>query len=155
AATGFVLLIACANVAYVQLARAHTRRKEIALRAALGASRARLVRQLLIESVLLSLFGAGAGLLFAQWGVNLSVSSMPPEVARFISGWDEIALDMRAFLFALAIAVMSGIVSGLLPAIQSSRPDLNESLKEGSRGSSEGRSRQRLRHALLAGQVAL
>ena len=134
AAVMFVLLIACANVANLQFARGAARQKEFAVRTALGAKRWRVVRQLLTESIALSLVGAAAGLALAEWGVELILHYMPADIARYIAGWYEIQLDARAFVFALGLAVLSGIVSGLAPAIQSSRPDLNETLKESGRG---------------------
>jgi putative ABC transport system permease protein len=155
AAVGFVLLIACANVANLQFARGAARQKEFAVRTALGAKRGRVVRQLLTESMVLSLAGAAAGLGLAELGVKLILHYMPADIARYIAGWYEIQLDTRAFAFALGLAVLSGIVSGLGPAIQSSRPDLNETLKESGRGTSAGRSRQRVRSVLVVAELAL
>ena len=155
AAVGFVLLIACANVANLQFARGAARQREFAVRTALGANRWRVVRQLLTESIALSLAGAAVGLALAEWGVELILSYMPADIARYIAGWYEIGLDARAFAFALGLAVLSGIVSGLAPAIQSSRPDLNETLKESGRGTSAGRSRQRVRSVLVVSELAL
>jgi hypothetical protein len=109
----------------------------------------------LTESVLLSLGGAALGWLLGEWGVELILANMPPEVARFIAGWDQIRMDLRAFGFTVLIAVLSGIISGLAPAVASSRPDLNETLKEGARGASAGSARARLRSVLLIGEVAL
>jgi predicted permease len=155
AAVGFVLLIACANVANLQFARATFRAKEIAVRTALGAGRWRIVRLLVVESVLLGLAGAAVGILLAQWDVDMIRSHMPAEIARFVSGWDQIRLDGRALLFTALVAILAGIVSGLAPALHNSKPDLNEALKESVRGSSEGRSRSRLRSVLLTGEIAL
>jgi putative ABC transport system permease protein len=154
-AVGFVLLIACANVANLQFARATRRQREIALRTALGAGRWQLVRQLLIESVLVSLVGAWAGLFLAWWSIRLILAYMPATAARYIAGWDKIGLDSRAFLFALGIAVAAGILAGLVPAIESSRPDMNETLKEGGRGGTSGRTRQRLRSIFVVAEIAL
>ncbi len=154
-AVGFVLLIACANVANLQFARATFRAKEIAVRTALGASRWSVVRLLLTESLLLGIAGAVGGIWLAQWDVEMIQAYMPPEIARFVSGWDQIRIDGRTLLFTVLVAVIAGIISGLAPAIESSRPNLNETLKEGVRGSSIGRSRSRLRGVLLTGEIAL
>src|ERR1039457_5798752 len=154
-ATGFVLLIACANVATVHFARAGGRAKEFAIRLALGASRGRLIRLMLVESVVLAAAGAAGGLLFGDWWGNMMRSHMPPEIAKFIPGWYDIALDLRAFAFTAGIAIVAGIVSGLAPALRASRPDLNEGLKEGSRGASLGLKRNRTRTVLLIGEMAL
>jgi putative ABC transport system permease protein len=155
AAVMFVLLIACANVANLQFARGAARQREFAVRTALGANRWRVVRQLLTESIALSLVGAAAGIALAEWGVELILHYMPADIARYIAGWYEIQVDARAFAFALGLAVLSGIVSGLAPAIQSSKPDLNETLKESGRGTSAGRARQRVRSILVVSELAL
>ena len=153
-AVGFVLLIACANVANLQLARSSGRRKEIAVRVALGAKRARIIRQLLTESVLVSLAGLGLGLLLALWSIALILRGMPHDVARFIGGWYQIQLDARAVAYAFAVAVGAGIIAGLVPALQTSRTDVNEVLKEGSRGATASRARHRLRSVLVVAEVA-
>lgn len=154
-AVGFVLLIACADVANVQFARVTGRHKELAVRTAMGASRSRIVRQLLTESILLSLAGAALGLIFAQWWVYLIVDHMPPEVARFIAGWNTIHLDTGAFLFTLGIAIASGILSGIAPSWLHSQTNIGETLKESGRGASTGPSRHRLRSVLVVGEIAL
>jgi putative ABC transport system permease protein len=154
-AVGFVLLIACADVANVQFARVTGRHKELAVRTAMGASRSRIIRQLLTESVLLSLVGAALGLLIAEWWVSLIVNHMPPDVARFIAGWYTIRLDANAFLFTLAVAVVSGIVSGIAPSWLHSQTNISETLKESGRGTTSGRSRHRLRSVLVVGEIAL
>jgi putative ABC transport system permease protein len=152
---GFVLLIACADVANVQFARVTGRTGEFAVRAAMGGSRWRIVRQLLIESVMLSLAGAAVGLFLAQWDIQMILAHMPPDVARFVAGWKTIRLDTNAFLFALAIAVFSGVISGIAPSLLGSRASIAETLKEGGRGSSVSRARHRLRGALVVAEVAL
>ena len=154
-AVGFLLLIACANVANLQFARATGRMREVAVRTALGASRWRIVRSLLTESVLISVLGAALGLVIAFWGVDVIRSRMPGDVVRFIPGWTLIRVDGRALSFTLGVAVLAGIISGLAPALQSSRPNLNATLREGDRGSSAGRSRRTLRNALVAIETAL
>jgi putative ABC transport system permease protein len=151
----FLLLIAAANVANLQYARAAEREREMALRLALGASRLILIRQLLSESVLLGLFGAAVGLVIAKFGLTQIVSHMPREVAKYIAGWKDISLDVRALAFTICIAVLAGILSGLAPAFRSARTDLNQSLKEGGRSSSAGSARQRMRGVLVVSEVAL
>ncbi len=151
----FVLLIACANVANLQFARATGRLREVAVRTALGASRWRMITQLVTESVLLSLAGAALGLLIGKWGMNLIKGGMPPEIERYILGWKDIQLDGRALAFTLLAAVAAGILSGLAPAWQCSRPNLTDSLKEGGRGSSVGRGGHRLRNILVVSEIAL
>jgi putative ABC transport system permease protein len=154
-AVAFVLLIACANVANVQFARVTGRVGEFAIRTALGGSRWRVVRQLLIESTLLSMAGAVLGLFLAQWDLDMILAHMPPDVAKFVAGWKTIGLDSSAFLFALGVSVASGVLSGVAPALLSSRTDVTGTLKEGGRGSTIGRGRHRLRAALVIGEVTL
>jgi putative ABC transport system permease protein len=151
----FVLLIACVNVANLQFARATGRLREVAVRTALGASRWRVIVQLMTESVLLSLAGAVFGLLIGTWGMGLIKGGMPPEIERYILGWKDIQLDGRTLLFTLAAAVISGMLAGLAPAWQCSRPNLTDALKEGGRGGSTGGARHRLRNILVASEVAL
>ena len=154
-AVSFVLLIACANVANVQFARVTGRVGEFAIRTALGGSRWRVVRQLLIESILLSLAGSVLGLLLAQWDLDMILAHMPADVARFVAGWKTIGLDTNAFLFALVISVLSGVLSGIAPSLLSSRTNVVGTLKEGGRGSTLGRGRHRLRTALVVAEVSL
>ena len=154
-AVGFVLLIACANVANLQLARATGRQKEMALRVAVGATRWQIVRQILVESVLLGFAGASVGVLLAAWELHLILAAMPPEVAKYVGGWDQIRLDPATILFAAGAAVAAGILAGIVPALQSSRVALNETLKEGGRGTTPGRGRHHMRNALVVAQVAI
>jgi putative ABC transport system permease protein len=154
-AVGFVLLIACANVANVQFARVTGRAGEFAVRTALGGSRWRVVRQLLIERILLSLAGAILGLFLAQWDIDMILAHMPPDVAKFVAGWKTIRLDSGAFLFALGVSVVSGVLSGIAPSLLSSQTNVTDTLKEGGRGSTLGRGRHRLRTALVVAEVSL
>jgi putative ABC transport system permease protein len=149
-AVAFVLLIACANVANLLLARSTGRQKEIALRAALGANRWRVIRQLLTESLLLSVIGGGLGLTLSLWLTKLFVSISPPNTPRF----DEIKPDARVLLFTLGLAVLTGLVFGLAPALQASRVDLTGGLKEGGRGSGSSHNK-RLRSVMMVSEIAL
>jgi putative ABC transport system permease protein len=148
---GFVLLIACANVANLMLAQSMARQKEIAIRAALGASRARIVGQLLTESLVLGAIGGALGLGLAVWGMDLLLAAIPVDLPF----WMKFDLDGRVLAFTLGISLATGIVFGVLPALAVSKPDLNEALKEGGRGPSSGRGRHRLRNLLVVSEVAL
>jgi putative ABC transport system permease protein len=154
-AVAFVMLIACANVANLQLARATGRYREMAVRVALGASRWRVIRQLITESVLQSLLAVGLGIVFAYWSLELLRSSFPRDVLKFVPGINLMGLDWPAFLFSFSIALVAGLLAGLMPALHVSRPNLNDSLREGGRGSSAGRRRHLTRSMLVVAEVAL
>ncbi len=154
-AVGFVLLLACVNVANLQLARLSVRAREIALRFAVGASRWRIVAQFLTESVVLSLAGAVAGALFAVWATRTLRGTVPPEVWKFIPGWERLGLNSHVLLFNLAAGMAAGIVSGLAPALFASRTHLEETLREGGRGASSGARRHRTRNIFVAAQIVL
>ena len=150
-ACGFVLLIACANVAHMLLARTSGRQKEIAVRTALGACRSRVIGQLLTESLLLAALGAVAGLLVASWGIQALVALSPAYIPRV----ESVAVDLRVVLFLLAITAITAVIFGLVPAMHVARGNLSDALKEGGRGGSDGVSRHRLRGFLVASEFAL
>ncbi len=149
-AVGLVLAIACANVANLMVVRGESRRHEIALRAAVGASRFQLLRQLLIESLLLAALGGVAGGILATWGHSLFLGLLPPEIPRLA----EVAFDGNVLIFAVLVALATGLLAGFLPAIRTSGADLGAALRAG-RGSGHGRDRGRLRNGLVISEVAL
>ena len=147
----FVLVIASVNVANMSLARTGARQKEMAIRTALGAGRARIVRLLLTESLLLSLFSGVIGLLVAVWGIDLLVALSPADLPRV----KEVSIDLRVLGFTLAVSLLTGILFGILPALRASRPNLNERLKAGGRSATSGTNRQHLRGFLVISEIAL
>ncbi|HWN99833.1 MAG TPA: ABC transporter permease, partial [Blastocatellia bacterium] len=150
-AVGFVLLVACVNVANLLLARAASREKELAVRTSLGASRARLVRQLMLESVPLGLIGGGAGLLLAMWGVDAIVAALPASLPRY----NTIGIDGHVLMFTLAVSLLTISIFGLLPAFQATRSDVREALSDSGRSVTVGRRRSRLRGTLVSCEMAL
>ena len=150
-AVGFVLLIACANVSHMLLARSTARQKETALRSALGAGRWAVMRQFLTESLLLAIFGGGAGLLLAIWGVRVLLALGPADIPRV----DTVGVDSHVLLFALGISLLTGVVFGLAPAWRGTSVNLSDALKEGERGSSDGLAHNRFSGLLVASEFAL
>ena len=154
AAVGFVLLIACANVASLILTRSLARQKEVAVRSALGASRWRLIRQLLTESLLLSIVGGAAGLLIAYWGTPALVAALPQSQLNAMPFLKSVQIDRSILLFSFGLSLLTGLIFGLAPALHSSSQDLNEVLKEGGRNTSAGVG-YRLRSAMVVSEIAL
>ncbi|MCI0487985.1 MAG: ABC transporter permease [Blastocatellia bacterium] len=150
-ATGFILLLACVNVANLQLVRTAARRREIAIRAALGASRLRLVRQLLTESLVLCMLGGGGGVLFSLWGLDM----LRARFSGVLPPLEDVGLDGKVLGFSLALSLFTVLLFGLVPALRTSRPDLHESLKESSRGSVSAWRGRGSRRLLMVSQTAL
>jgi putative ABC transport system permease protein len=151
----FVLLLACVNVANLQLARASGRQKEMAVRIGLGASRWQLVRQLLVESTMLALVGACAGVLLSSWGMGLIRHNLPPFIVAHVPGLKHLEADSRVLWFTLAVALLTGILAGLAPALRFSRSELADALKENTRSASAGAGAGRLRTLLVVSEIAL
>ena len=151
----FVLILACVNVANLQLARAATRQKEIAVRVGLGASRWQLTRQLLVESTLLSLAAAGAGLVLSTWGMGLLRRDIPPFILEHVPGLKNVELDLKVLGFTIGVALLSGIMAGLIPALRFSRCQAGDVLKENTRSATASASAGNLRALLVASEIAL
>jgi putative ABC transport system permease protein len=150
-AVGFVLLVACVNVANLLLARAASREKELAIRASLGASRSRLIRQLMLESVPLGLIGGAAGLILATWGIDLLGSALPATLPRY----NAIGINGNVLLFTLGVSLLTITIFGLLPAFQAAKTDVRDALTDGSRSVTSGRRKSRLRSMLVTAELAL
>jgi putative ABC transport system permease protein len=155
ASVAFVLLIGCANVANLLLARATTRGRELAVRVALGATRGDLIRQMLAESTVVAGIGGAVGALLSLWGVRLMRDSLPAELVRFNPGWTRISIDGHALLFTVGVSLATALIIGLIPALVASRADPQTALKESGRTASGAGGRQRLRNALVVSEVAL
>ncbi len=154
-AVGFVLLIACVNVAILQFARMTSRVKELAVRAALGASRSRVLRQVLVESVALGLGGALVGVWFAVFGLEFMKQGAPPEITRFFPNWHKMGINNAVLAYLMAIGAGAGILAGIVPAFMSSTIAPSDALKNYTRGATAGRSHHRLRSCLVIAQIVL
>ncbi|MCL4176529.1 MAG: ABC transporter permease [Verrucomicrobia bacterium] len=152
-AAGFLLALACANVANLQVAQMHLRLREFVVRAALGASRGRLIRQVLTDSVVMGLMGGGVGLLVAYWTIHVIRGSLPADLLAYVPGWSGVGLNGPVFLFAAVTAVGTGLAAGLAPALAVPRHNLEEVMRAGARGSTRGG--HRLRRSLVVLEVAL
>jgi putative ABC transport system permease protein len=155
ASAAFVLLIACANIASLLLAQGAERHRDVAIRLAMGAGRARIVRELLIESAMLGLLAVPGAMLAAWVGLDVLRGAMPAKIIRFLPGWNSLAIDMRSLAATGALAMVAAAVFGLVPALQAARPQLTDALKEGGRSATAGRGRHRLRRALVVAEIAL
>ncbi|HEX2488397.1 MAG TPA: ABC transporter permease, partial [Blastocatellia bacterium] len=152
----FVLLIACSNVANLLLGRSATRRKEMAVRLAMGATRWRVMRQLLTESVMLALVGGALGCLIAAWGVESLFNAIPEGMGKYIPGWNRMGVSYAALVFTASVSILTGVLFGLAPAWQAAKTSLNETLKEGGDKGAPGKSgRGLLRNGLVVAQLAI
>ncbi len=151
----FVLLIACANVANLLLVRAVARQRETAVRLALGASRARLIRQALTESAILGIFGGTLGLFVSVWAIQALARGIPEDFSKFIPGWNRLGLNFNVLVFTFALSMLAGMLAGLAPVWHSTRTNLNEALKAGGRGDYGRGGHSRIRSMLVVAEVAL
>ena len=153
AAVGLVLMIACANVANLMLMRSSARQREMAIRTSLGATRACIMRQLLVESTMLGVTGGAIGLLFAVWAKDILMAMLPDDMS--VAKVNSVSIDGRVLAFTIALSLATGVLFGILPALRYSRPDLGDALREGGRAISASLRRNRMRAALVAGEMAI